>query len=83
MDGENHGKPYEQMDDLGVLYPLFLVKHPIRCDSKGITANGSSWALDPALESLARTPEKLGSFDFCGEGDFKTQLGFSDSGRIV
>ena len=22
MDGENHGKPYEQMDDLGV--PLFL-----------------------------------------------------------
>ena len=23
MDGENNGKPYEQMDDLGVL-PLFL-----------------------------------------------------------
>ena len=28
MDGENHGKPYEQMDDLGVLTPLFLVQHP-------------------------------------------------------
>ena len=32
MDGENNGKPYEQMDDLGVIYPylwfntqLFLV----------------------------------------------------------
>ncbi len=24
MDGENNGKPYEQMDDLGV--PLFLKK---------------------------------------------------------
>ena len=23
MDGENHGKPYEQMDDLG-WFPLFL-----------------------------------------------------------
>ena len=28
MDGENKGKPYEQMDDLGVLPPLFLVQHP-------------------------------------------------------
>ncbi len=27
MDGENNGKPYEQMDDLGV-FPLFLVQHP-------------------------------------------------------
>ena len=24
MDGENHGKPYEQMDDLGGFNPLFL-----------------------------------------------------------
>ena len=23
MDGENNGKPYEQMDDLGGFYPLF------------------------------------------------------------
>ena len=23
MDGENHGKPYEQMDDLGGVFPLF------------------------------------------------------------
>ena len=27
MDGENNGKPYEQMDDLGG-FPLFLVQHP-------------------------------------------------------
>ena len=27
MDGENNGKPYEQMDDLGGK-PLFLVQHP-------------------------------------------------------
>ena len=26
MDGENHGKPYEQIDDLGV--PLFLEHAP-------------------------------------------------------
>ena len=29
MDGEFHGsKPYEQMDDLGGPFPLFLEKHP-------------------------------------------------------
>ena len=28
MDGENNGKPYEQMDDLGGYIPLFLVQHP-------------------------------------------------------
>ena len=28
MDGENNGKPYEQMDDLGGFTPLFLVQHP-------------------------------------------------------
>ena len=28
MDGENNGKPYEQMDDLGGQIPLFLVQHP-------------------------------------------------------
>ena len=26
MDGENNGKPYEQMDDLGG-FPIFLVQH--------------------------------------------------------
>ena len=24
MDGKNHGKPYEQMDDFGGLKPIFL-----------------------------------------------------------
>ena len=28
MDGEKNGKPYEQMDDLGGVVPLFLVQHP-------------------------------------------------------
>ena len=29
MDGENKGsKPYEQMDDLGGFFPIFLVQHP-------------------------------------------------------
>ena len=28
MDGENNGKPYEQMDDLGGKTSLFLVQHP-------------------------------------------------------
>ena len=28
MDGENNGKAYEQMDDLGGFTPLFLVQHP-------------------------------------------------------
>ncbi len=28
MDGENNGKPYEQMDDLGGFHPYFW-KHPI------------------------------------------------------
>ena len=27
MDGLFHGKPYEQMDDLGG-FPIFLVQHP-------------------------------------------------------
>ena len=31
MDGVFHGKPYEQMDDVGVFQPpLFLVQHPYR-----------------------------------------------------
>ncbi len=29
MDGENHGKPYFLMDDLGGKIPLFLVQHPV------------------------------------------------------
>ena len=29
MDGENNGKPYEQMDDFGGVFPpIFLVQHP-------------------------------------------------------
>ncbi len=29
MDGENHGKPYEQMDDLGWFPPIFGNIHVI------------------------------------------------------
>ena len=28
MDGENNGKPYEQMDPFGGMFPLFSVQHP-------------------------------------------------------
>ena len=28
MDGKNHGNPYEQMDDLGGVFPLFSECHP-------------------------------------------------------
>ncbi len=38
MDGENNGKPYEQMDDLGV--PLFL-ETPIFGNSIGGSNRGS------------------------------------------
>ncbi len=34
MDGENHGKPYEQIDDLGG-FPIFLVQHPYGQPLKG------------------------------------------------
>ncbi len=30
MDGENHGKPYEQMDDLGGKKPIFGNTHICR-----------------------------------------------------
>ena len=41
MDGENNGKPYEQMDDLGV--PLFW-KHPY--SRLNLVAN-----LDPSMHA--------------------------------
>ena len=34
MDGENHGKPYEQMDDLGGNH--YFRKHPIYLHIQGI-----------------------------------------------
>ncbi len=48
MDGLFQGKPYEQMDDLGVfpLFPLFLEGHPWL--SRSLTAS----ALMPALQLL-------------------------------
>ncbi len=36
IDGENNGKPYEQMEDLGGFTPLFLVLHP----------SGASWLVE-------------------------------------
>ena len=35
MDGENNGKPYEQMDDLGENVHLFLGWHPYSQLDKG------------------------------------------------
>ena len=41
MDGVFHGKPYEQMDDLGGFYPLFLVQHPHEVEK--ILSSLGSW----------------------------------------
>ncbi len=35
MDGENNGKPYFLMDDLGG-FPIFLVQHPYVSSSLGV-----------------------------------------------
>ena len=47
MDGENNGKPYEQMDDLGV-FPLFLGWHPYRdsLGTKKYIPASSKWPFD-------------------------------------
>ena len=52
MDGENNGKPYEQMDDLGVPTPIFgyVWKHPSK-----------NWAAQ-LLHCLARPIQKPGQF---------------------
>ncbi len=34
MDGENHGKPYEQMDDLGGFHPYFWFNSHVRYPKK-------------------------------------------------
>ena len=39
MDGENNGKPYEQMDDFGGNLPLFLVQHPYSSSSTDPTVS--------------------------------------------
>ena len=41
MDGENNGKSYEQMDDLG-FFPIFLVKHPFEDEAMKITLSKKS-----------------------------------------
>ncbi len=40
MDGENNGKPYEQMDDLGGFPPLFLVQHPSKFTNESHVFSG-------------------------------------------
>ena len=53
MDGENHGKPYEQMDDLGD-FPIFLGWHPY-----GTNNNLSTWPTNgskrPSLAAWVRS----------------------------
>ena len=65
MDGENNGKPYEQMDDLGV--PLFLAT-PIwslvvsdlwSCHTRCEDQSAPSWA----TISFGDVLQKVGSYD--------------------
>ena len=51
MDGENNGKPYEQIDDLGGKKPLFLGWHPYTI------VNPKSWRFGSGYVSF-----KLGDF---------------------
>ncbi len=51
MDGENNGKPYEQMDDLGV--PLFL-ETPILFQIWTCQKSGQNFTLmDPVFPSVS------------------------------
>ena len=45
MDGENHGKPYEQMDDLGGKNPLFLETPKLEINFKFIFGH-YDWVLE-------------------------------------
>ena len=47
MDGENHGKPYEQMDDLGGFPPIFGNIHFCTL-GKGWLTSHNSWAEPPS-----------------------------------
>ena len=51
MDGENNGKPYEQMDDLGG-FPLFL-ETPIFLPNGGLIM----MVMNPMVESVKKSPE--------------------------
>ena len=64
MDGENNGKPYFLMDDLGGKIPLFLVQHPhaellrwefsCLCNSLRALANGWKSKLIHAIGGVLR-----------------------------
>ena len=55
MYGENNGKTYEQMDDLGVLYPYFLETPRWRFYKQTflavVTAGGSSAEMEEGMKS--------------------------------
>ena len=50
MDGENHGKPYEQMDDLGGCFPLFSEKTRIHIAVSKLQIVSVQKAVDKAVE---------------------------------
>ena len=66
MDGENQGKPYEQIDDLGVQTPLFLVQHPY------LSSNSLCLRVFPILpwqDVNSYIPSKVSYGEACGGKD--------------
>ena len=62
MDGENHGKPYEQMDDLGGCFPLFSECHPydyLSNDSRHLGPRGEAKNLFEAKKPTNFDPQNL------------------------
>ena len=77
MDGENNGKPYEQMDDLGVpLFletPIFITTIPICDNLMGSHSNpvGPLEEILPLFSNLAHYQPRI--YNPCSLRDF---LGF-------
>ena len=55
MDGENHGKPYFLMDDLGGFHPLFL-ETPIWKPMK----YRATWRIIPGIHGDPCSPLRIG-----------------------
>ena len=55
MDGENHGKPYDQMDDLGGFNPLFSVQHPV-VSMIGVILGSDGSSFKPSNTGLDSSP---------------------------
>ena len=63
MDGENNGKPYEQMDDLGGETPLFLETPIISSHQIGSNNPSETWDF---VGFLAPPSQQKGQVDLPG-----------------